>query len=116
MAHLHCWRRIKVQTWIWIPNLMATLYYAEHAHVAQTSTQIPTIYSVLYRNFESESVSESVSGNVNEPLDTKIKLEILPLFLASMLMAKKFIMKKRWRPSSMRWRPISIHSLKYTCR
>ena len=31
MAHLH-W----VQTQIQIPNLMATLYYAEHVHMAQS--------------------------------------------------------------------------------
>ena len=27
-----------------IPNLMATLYYTEHNHIAQTRTQIPTPY------------------------------------------------------------------------
>ena len=36
MAHLHCRRRTRVQTWIWIPNLMATLHCVAHVHVAQT--------------------------------------------------------------------------------
>ena len=31
-----------VQTQIGIPNQMATLYYAEHVHIAQTWTRIPT--------------------------------------------------------------------------
>ena len=42
MAHLHCRRRTWVQTQIGIPNQTATLYYAEHVHIAQTWTQIPT--------------------------------------------------------------------------
>ena len=43
---------------------MATLYYAEHVHIAQTQTRIPTPCFCVGQ----ESVSESVSGNVNEPL------------------------------------------------
>ena len=46
-AHLYCQR----QTWIWIQNPMATLYYAEHVHIEQTRTRIPI--SVKVRNPES---------------------------------------------------------------
>ena len=38
MAHLQC------QTRIQIPNPMATLYYVEHVHIAQTRARIPTPY------------------------------------------------------------------------
>ena len=38
MAHLHCRRRTRIL----ILNLMATLYYAEHVHIAQTLIRIPT--------------------------------------------------------------------------
>ena len=41
MAHLHWRRRTRVRTWIRMPNPMATLYYAEHVHIAQILTQIP---------------------------------------------------------------------------
>ena len=41
---------------------------AEHVHIAQTRTRIPTPYFYVGQEFESVSVSESVSGNVNEPL------------------------------------------------
>ena len=40
-VHLHCRTRIRVQTWIRIPNPMATLYYAEHVHTAQTRIATP---------------------------------------------------------------------------
>ena len=33
MAYLHCWTRIRVVTKIRFPNLMATLYYAEHVQI-----------------------------------------------------------------------------------
>ena len=58
---LHC----RVQTRIQIPWL---LYYVlcRTFHIAQTQTRIPTPYFCMGR--ESESVSESVSGNVKEPL------------------------------------------------
>ena len=45
---------------------MVTLHYAEHVHIAQTRTWIPTPYFCVGQ--ESESVPECVSGNVNEPL------------------------------------------------
>ena len=51
-------------TWIRIPNLMATLYRTATVHIAQIRTRISTPY--FGRGQESES--ESVSGNVNEPL------------------------------------------------
>ena len=41
MAYLHCWTWIQVPTPIRIPNPMATLYYAEHDHIAWTLIQIP---------------------------------------------------------------------------
>ena len=43
---------------------MATLYYVEHVHFAQTGTRIPTPYFCIGQVSESESVPESVSGNV----------------------------------------------------
>ena len=52
LAHLN-WRRR-------VSNLMATLYYAEHVHIAQTYTVILLPNSVLSRN------PWSVSSNVNE--------------------------------------------------
>ena len=67
MANLHWQRHIRVWTRIRIKSLMATLYYAEHVHIAQTWTQIPTPYFCVGQVSESESVPESVSGNVNEP-------------------------------------------------
>ena len=45
----------------------ATLYYAEHVHIALTRTRIPTSYLCIGQESESESVPESVSVNVNEP-------------------------------------------------
>ena len=50
---------------------MATLHYAENVHIAQTLTRIPTVYFSLGQ--ESESVPQSVSGNINEPLDGNIE-------------------------------------------
>ena len=47
---------------------MATLYYAEHTHTTETQTRIPTPYFCTGQESESESVPESISGNVNEPL------------------------------------------------
>ena len=47
---------------------MATLYYVEHVHIAQTLHQIPTAYFCVGQESESESVPEFIYGNVNEPL------------------------------------------------
>ena len=47
---------------------MATLYCLEHVHIAQTQTQIPTPYVCLGQGSELDSVPESISANVNEPL------------------------------------------------
>ena len=47
---------------------MATSYYAEHVHVAQTQTQILTLYLCIGQESETESVPESVSGYAIEPL------------------------------------------------
>ena len=47
---------------------MAKLYYAEHVHIAKTQTQILTSYFGIGQESESESILESVSGNVNKPL------------------------------------------------
>ena len=68
MAYLHRRTWIQVQTQIRTPNSMATLYYAGHVHIAQTRTQIPTPYFRMEQESESESLSESVYGNVNKPL------------------------------------------------
>ena len=64
MAYLHCRTRIWIPTQIQIPNQMATLYYAEHVPIVQTQTRIPTAYC-MGQESESESASESISGNVN---------------------------------------------------
>ena len=50
------------------PNPMATLYCAEHVHIAQTRNRIPTPYSFVGQESEPEFIPESVSGSVNEPL------------------------------------------------
>ena len=42
---------------------MATLYYAEHVHIVQTLTQIPTPYFCIVHESRSEPVSVSESGN-----------------------------------------------------
>ena len=47
---------------------MATLYYGQHVHIAQTRTSIPTSYICVGQESESESILESIFGNVNEPL------------------------------------------------
>ena len=50
MAYLYCRTQIQVPTQIRIPNQVATLYYAEHVHIAQRwiqiriQTQIPNCY------------------------------------------------------------------------
>ena len=67
MAHLHCRRQTRVQIRTRTPNLMATLYYAEHVHIALTKTQIPAAYFSTGQEFEAEAIPKSVSGNVNEP-------------------------------------------------
>ena len=46
---------------------MATLYYAEHVHTAQTGTQIPALYLCIGQESESGSVPESLYRNINEP-------------------------------------------------
>ena len=46
---------------------MATLHYAEHVHIVQTRTGIPTPYFCVGQESKSESMSEPISGNVNEP-------------------------------------------------
>ena len=46
---------------------MATLYYAEHVHITQTQTGIPI--PCLCIGPEPESISKSISGNVNEPTE-----------------------------------------------
>ena len=50
---------------------MATLCYAEHVHIAQTRTGIPTSYFCVGQESVyisvSKSVPESVSGNVKRP-------------------------------------------------
>ena len=52
---------------------MATLYCAEHVHIVQTRTWIPTPYMCVGQ----ESKSESESGNVNEPLATPLNTHSL---------------------------------------
>ena len=56
---------------------MATLYYAEYVHIAQTRTQITFPYSCVGQESESESIPESVSDNVNEPKRGTYKLEVI---------------------------------------
>ena len=79
MAHLHGQRRTQVETQIRIPNSMA---------------RILTPYFCKDQESESESVPESVSGNVNEPqggnvpssLSPKPPRIIMPMFIGTMLM------------------------------
>ena len=52
----------------WTPNLMATLYYAEHVHITQTRNQIPTPFSCMGHKSDSESVPVPESGNMFKPL------------------------------------------------
>ena len=40
-SYLHCRTQNQIPTRIWLLNLMATLYYAEHVHVTQPRIQIP---------------------------------------------------------------------------
>ena len=72
MVHIHCRRQTRKQTRIWIPSPMATLYYTEHVHIAQT--QIPTPYFCAVQESESKPVHEFISGNVNETLDLSLSL------------------------------------------
>ena len=67
MAHLHCRRQTRIRTLIRIPNLVATLYCAEHVHIVQTQTRIPTPYFCMRQESEFKSITKSVSSNVNEP-------------------------------------------------
>ena len=48
MAHLHHWTRIWVLTQTWIPNRMATLYYAEHFTLHRLGLR--SLLPFLYRN------------------------------------------------------------------
>ena len=68
MAHLHCLKRAQVRTRIRIPSLMTTLYCTETVHIAQARTRIPISYSCTEQESKSESVPESISGSVSEPL------------------------------------------------
>ena len=57
MAYLrHFRRRTPVQTRIRTQNLVATLHYLEHVHIAQIWTRIPTPYFCVGQESESESV------------------------------------------------------------
>ena len=42
-----------------ILNPVAALHYAEHVHIAQTRTRIPTPYFCIVQEFEAESVAIS---------------------------------------------------------
>ena len=61
--------RIRVRTRTRIPNLMATLYYAERVHIAQTQARIPTPFFCIRQESESEYISVSVfkPNNVIKP-------------------------------------------------
>ena len=64
MAYLHCRTWVQTQqTRIRIPNPMATLYYAEHVHIARIRTWIPTPYFCTGQESEFESVPESLSDH-----------------------------------------------------
>ena len=52
---------------------MATLYYAKHVHIAETQTRIHFPYFCVGQESESESIPESVPGNVNEPQDRALR-------------------------------------------
>ena len=64
MAYLH-WRR---RTWETDTEMDSKpIGYIVHLHIAQIQTQISTSYFCTGQESESKSVTESVSGNVNEP-------------------------------------------------
>ena len=48
---------------------MAILHWAEHVYIADL---IPTVYFCAGQESESESIPESISGNVNEPLRVRL--------------------------------------------
>ena len=77
MAHLHGRRQTRVLTQIRIPKIMATLYYGEHVHIAQTRTRIPIPYFCTGQESKSESLPESVSGNVNKPWDVVLEMSLI---------------------------------------
>ena len=54
MAYLYCRRRTRIRTKTPIQNSMATLYYTEHVHIAQTQTWIPSPYFCTGQESESE--------------------------------------------------------------
>ena len=59
MAHLYCRTWIQILTRIRISNPMATLYCAEHVHIAQIWTRIPTPCFCIGQ--ESKSVCDNVT-------------------------------------------------------
>ena len=63
MAYLHCQKHTQIR----IPNPVPALYYAEHVHIVETQIRIPVPYFCTGQESQSESVPDSVSGNVNEP-------------------------------------------------
>ena len=67
MAHLHYRIRTRIWTRTQVRNPMARLCYTETVPIVQMQTQIPTPYFGTGYESKSESVPESVSGNVNEP-------------------------------------------------
>ena len=58
MAYLHLRRHTRIQ----IPNPIATLCYAEHVHMAQTQTWMPTPHFCIGQESESKSIPLFESG------------------------------------------------------
>ena len=63
MAYLHLRRHTRIQ----IPNPIATLCYAEHVHMAQTQTWMPTPNFCIGQESESKSIPLFESGTVFKP-------------------------------------------------
>ena len=63
MAYLHYQR----WTQMWVPNLMVIMYYAGYVTLLRLSVTDSDPYFYIGQESEFMSVSESVSGNVNQP-------------------------------------------------
>ena len=78
---------------------MATLYIVlcrTYIHTAQIRTRIPPTYFYIGQESNSESVPESVSGNVNEPLVCKLFVGFTNLLQLILTILKDINDTVRW--------------------
>ena len=64
---------------------MATLYYVEHAHIAQTRTRIPTHYFCIGQESDSESAPETGSLHPQVPVVTLFRIGLKYLRIGPLL-------------------------------